>query len=135
VGRCTGTPGQWAYGLKVFRRLTALPLSGYLHGATFLSRLLADGLLRLEVLNQIHKVVDDVRQGPGQLAGGPSPFLALFLTRQGLIQRLDEVITFAGLLLYPAITPDARRCPRAGYHSQIIAPCGSPGQPAAWPGW
>jgi hypothetical protein len=67
----------------------------------------SDGLLRPEVLNQVQGAVEDVRHGPGQLAGGPSPFLALRLTLHGLIQRLDEVAVVARLLLYPAITPGA----------------------------
>jgi hypothetical protein len=47
----------------------------------------------------------DVRQGAGQLAGGPSPFLALHFLLPGLIQRLDEATVVARLLLDPAITP------------------------------
>jgi len=69
------------------------------------------------VLNQVQNAVEDVGQGPGQLAGGPSPFLALCPTLQCLIQRVDEVIVVAGLLFCPAITLGARRCPRPGCHN------------------
>jgi len=69
------------------------------------------------VLNHVQNAVEDVGQGPGQLAGGPSPLLALCPALLCLIQRLGEVIVVAGLLLCPAITPGARRCPRPGCHN------------------
>jgi hypothetical protein len=77
----------------------------------------SDGLLRPEVLNEVQDAVEDVRYGPGQLAGGPSPFLPLRLTLQDLIQRLDEVTAVARLLLYPATTPGARRWSRPDCHN------------------
>jgi hypothetical protein len=77
----------------------------------------SDELLRPQVLNKVQDAVEDVGYGPGQLAGGPSPFLPLRLTRQDLIQRLHQVTVVARRLLYPATTPGARRCPRPDCHN------------------
>jgi hypothetical protein len=77
----------------------------------------SDELSRPQVLNKVQDAVEDVRHGPGQLAGRPSPFLPLRLTRQDLIQRLDGITVAARRLLYPATTPGARRCPRPGCHN------------------